>query len=350
MKFNGHSGGATMWGVALLCLFFCSCLRNEVKVEFALAPTVGESCELDYYASDSKKGWYVQTAAIIDKGRGEIIVRTKNPTLVFMTVNSDQPQAAFYAERGDDIKIEGESSSPYDWKISGNKINEEWTAWRLANKQVLMARNDEGINSAVAKYVKGNPEKPLSAILLMVYYNRRIDEIGFSKLFKTLKGDAADSEWVALVNPADVAMGGLREGEPVKNIILSTAGTGCDTLTFGGKPMILYFWRNHDNNRRDGIEVLQRLRLNYPDSSRRILADISFDADSVSWRYSLDMDSLNRVVRGWNPLGELDSVMTRLNVPRTPYFIVVDKRGKVVYRGDDASASESAFKRLLPKN
>ena len=82
------------------------------------------------------------------------------------------PKAAFYAERGDKIKITGEGSDPYSWNISGNRLTEEWNVWRLDNKTVLSSGDYSKINTAVEKYVKANQDNPLSTLLLLILFQQ----------------------------------------------------------------------------------------------------------------------------------------------------------------------------------
>lgn len=351
--FSNISQGRGRWVVApLLLLLTCvctGCLKNEVQVKFEFTGVPMAGCQLQYYASDSRKGWFVETGATVQNGKGAVTLYTRNPTLVFITVSSDIPEAAFYAERGDDITIEGSEASPYGWKIGGNKINEEWTAWRLENRSALMNRLPEGVNAAVRKFVSKNSDNPLSAILLLLYYNRRVDEAGFQKLYSSLKGDARDAEWQNLVSAADMVNGDFPAAEGVKSMVLRTAGNGADTVVMGRRAAAFFFWRSADRDRGAGVAMLKSLAKGYPDSASRLLADICFEPDSTSWRYSAANDSLTRVIRAWNPLAECDSIMTRMRVPRTPYCIVYDRRGRELYRGSDFSKGEAAFRSAMPK-
>lgn len=330
--------------VALLQL--TSCLKNEVKISVELPKDSTDAYRLLYYASDPKKGWYAETVIPIQKGKGEAICYTRNPTIVYVMHIGNVPEAAFYAERGDKIKITGSDGNPFSWDISGNRMNKEWSEWRLKNKTILSDRDGEKINKAVAGYVEKNTNKPLSTILLLIYYNRRIDDAGFLKLWKKLKGDALKPEWIQLAGRNDMSGGNAEDRLKVSQLILHTAGTGADTLSIGGKPLLLYFWRQDDSGRDENMTLLRQLRKDAPDSLKNIISDISFEMDSLSWRNSLSRDSLQGVVRGWIPTGETDSVVMRLGVVRTPFVLIYDKKGREVYRGDDMSKASGFYKKI----
>lgn len=335
-----------MFAAAMMSLLLVSCVKNELKVSLELPKDITDAYRLLYYASDSKKGWYTETVVTVQQGKGETLCYTKNPTIVYVMYSGNMPEAAFYAERGGKIRITGETGDPYAWKIEGNKINEEWSEWRIANKEALKGRDSQKINKAVAGFVNANSDKALSAILLLTYYDRRSDDKGFRVLWNKLKGDALKPEWVQLAGCADMPGGMPAERLKVGELILHTAGNGADTLKIGGKPMILYFWRSDDSDKAESMNELRNLRKLVPDSSRYLISDISFEMDSLSWRYGLSGDSLKGVVRGWLPIGEADSVVMRMGVNRTPYVLVYDKKGQEVYRGDDLSKASAMYRKL----
>lgn len=329
-----------------MALSAAGCVKNEVAVEFELSADVSDAYRIIYYASDPAKGWYVETGVALQKGKGKTVLITRNPSLVFIQQGEGVPQVGFYMERGDKIKISGEGSSPLDWKISGNKLSEEWSSWRLENKEALRSRDAGQLNRAVGKYISANPGNPLSTVLLLVYFNRREDEKGFEKYWKMLKGDALDLKWIQLVARSDLSGDEPRFASDVKNLIIHSAGNGADTLESGKKPMLLYFWRRSEPGRQEDIRSLGELSSEWADSSRRIIADICFDPDSIGWRAPLDADSLRNIVRGWNPKGEADSVMMRLGVERTPYVLLFDSKGKNIYRGSDLKEAISRMNRI----
>lgn len=333
--------------LAAFVFVLAGCVKNEVKVDFELSENVNEAYRTIYYASDKSKGWFAEGVTMVQKGKGELMCLTINPSIVFVMRGGVSPEAGFYIERGDRITIKGDSPDPLDWEISGNDITEDWSAWRLSERSALSSRDAVKINAAVAGYVVRNPENPLSAILLCVHYDRRLDENGFRKLWSSLRGEASEPVWTDLISRNDMPGGAPVFGDDVEGIVVHSAGTGADTLGLGRCPVIIYFWRKDDSSRKEGIAVLKKLAQEYADSSSAAMADICFDPDSISWRSQLPGDSLKRVVRGWNPKGETDSLMRRLGVRRTPFWVVLDRSGKVAYRGDGTDVAGKEFRSIM---
>lgn len=333
--------------------FFVACIRNEVHVSFTLTGVGQEAFRIDYYASDNKKGWLIEEFVNVQKGAGSTILRTVNPTLVYLSRMSDNgPMAVFYASRGDDIKITGNSTDPLTWKISGNEVSDELTSWRLSVSEALLlcrkdpAKGKSKVNALVAKYVKANPSNPAAAIILYCYYDRRGDERGFDSLTRLLKDKAAEPRWSTIVSRADMISDAPAPDRMPSRILLKTPA-GCDTLSAGKAPMFIYF--NHSGSKRydKDIDVLRALSRDFKDSSSRIICDISFDKDSSSRVYRIRRDSLRNTIRAWMPLGISDSTARALGVRRAPFIIVADKKGSSRYRGADINLADSLFRSLM---
>lgn len=326
-----------------------SCTRNEFKVSFELSKSDQASYSLRWYASDSRQGWFVETVVPLHGGKGEAACMTRNPALVYIYQGGNLSKTVFYAERGDKIVITGNEPAPVAWSIAGNEINEKLTEWRLANREALSAGDSKRINGAVATYVAENSSSPVSTILLLEYFDRRADEAGFLASWKKLSGEASEEKWSELCGRSDVVF--FEPESPVlpPSLIVRKPRARYDTLTFKGKPSLLFFYRNSDNGRPEGISMLRDLSKQWKDSASRILCSISFDSDSISWMTRLREDSLSGVVLAWNPLAELREEYIKMGVPRTPYYIVTGRNGKSLYRGDESSKAKEVFEKEMAK-
>lgn len=326
---------AVRLATVLMVLLLAGCTKKEFKVSFALPPSVNDNYTMLYYASDRSKGWLTDAVAVVKGGKCESHCATVNPTLVYLFKGGNEPALIFYAERGDKIEISGDNDMPATWRVSGNDINDEMTAWRVENRDVLSGRDPVRINAAVSKYVSAHPELPSAALILYLYYDRGEDEKGYGSLYKKLKDDATSAEWSELTGRNDLLAGYAPHPLKVGDIILRTAGTGCDTLRLTKTPALLYFAENTADSRREDILALKRAIRERKDSASRLVASISLEGDSMSWSYQVSLDSLRGAVQGWIPMSYADSVAKALGVTRSPLFLVTSK-GRIIYRGSDA--------------
>ena len=192
----------------MLIVLLGGCVKNEFTVGFSLAGSVDATFRMLYYASDPRKGWVVESVVSVQKGKAETKLVTRNPCLVYVSATgAGSASTFFYARRGDNIEITGGGGDPLSWTITGNKINERLTEWRLANRKLLSARGEDAyvaLNKAVAQYVAANSDDPVSTLMLLLYYDRGRDEEGFRKAWAKLSGDALDGEWRELVSRSDM--------------------------------------------------------------------------------------------------------------------------------------------------
>lgn len=334
----------------MLLAVLTSCVKNEFTVDFELPQNVNSNYRLLYYASDPEKGWYSENVAPVQKGVYKFTGFTHYPTVVFVFKDSSQPLAAFYAERGDDIKIQGDNPDPSAWIISGNRLTEEWNAWTRENRDILASKSPSKINSAVEKYVKSHKNSDLSAILLSLYYDRRSDGSQFAGLWGTLDFSRLDAHVVDLVQSADIITGGPVVPVSLRGLRLHTAGRGDDSIAFAKSAgTMLYFWRSGDDKKDDALQMIRNLIRDFPDSASRQVVDICMENDSLAWMTPVRQDSLAHSVRAWMPLGEADEKAITLGVERTPWFIVLGRNGKPSYQGQDVSKADKAYRSLMKK-
>lgn len=342
------------WIVLLAAVIMTGCGKNEVEVEFSITADRNNTYSMIYYASDKKKGLMIEEMVVLQGGKAIVKCPTVNPTLVYVHEAgiSGKFPLVFYMERGDKIRITGSGSEPLSWNVEGNKISESLSAWRKRIVKTLTGSNSspaatiEALNKSVAEYVATNPESPVSTILLLIYYDRRADEAGFLDCWARLKGEAKKAEWIRLVPRSDVDPDMNNSGKLPPWVVLKTLDTGCDTVNLKGKPVLLHFTHRDAANHDEDMRMLRDVS-EYADSSSRVIADISTDADSTFLSRQIRLDSIKGITRAWMPLGVSDIVSRNLGVRRVPYNIVVDASGRVAYRGDDMQKAVSAFRPLL---
>lgn len=336
-----------------LLLLTGGCVKNEFKIEITLPSDSNESYRIVYYASASNGGRLIETVAAPSGGKCDITGITRNPTLVYVyRGSSSSPGAIFYAERGDKIKIESQDTDPSKWEIEGNEISSEWSRWRIENHAILSSGSSgqEKVNTAVARYVKAHPASKLSPLLLLTSYSRTLDESGFASLWKTLDKKADADAMAALAGRADQPGIELAEGARLTALPVMLRGDSMDTIRMGkARGGIIYFWHADNEARHAIIDSLKRLAKDYPDSTSRLIADISLSPDSTEWIMTSRYDSLRTTRHGWIFRGEADMNVSALGVRGTPWLIVTDSKGNQRYRGSDIGKATGEFRRIMSK-
>ena len=355
----GHRALSLHYAISLLLLLtviLSSCSKNEFDVKFELTPSADGTYRAIYYASDPKKGWIVENVVNIQQGKAHLTGMVYNPCIVYLCRTSNAAQGLYlYVERGDDFTISGDGSDPAAWHVDGNKLTRQLDEWRAENRDVIVkARSGREADiaplcRAVDSFVTSHPDDPAAAIILMAYYDRGYDPGRFSALMKSLRDDAADRKWIDMMARNDMPADEPAIPAIPKSLVFATVATGCDTITPGHLPTLLYFGKASLQPYRDDIAKLRQLSRSSGDSASRIIANVSFEPDSMTRWHSVNVDSLQASVQAWVPLGLSDSQIKQLGVRRIPYLIVIDRKAKAIYSGTDTDRAIETFRSLLPK-
>lgn len=328
-------------------MLLCSCGKNEFRLTFSLPEEVTANYTAIYYATAKDGGLSIETVANITSGKGSLTCATRYPTLLYLYAGGVLP-TVIYAERGNEISIKGASPEAASWEIEGGgDINRDLSLWRNAHTVTLTSGTPLQINEAVADFVASNPSNPVSAILLLTAFSRREEETKFRRLWASLTPDADKEKWVVMTGRSDMPDAVAKTPGRLLSMALRSLKGGADTIRPAGHAAtLLFFWNNGLDGRDALIDSIRVLSKEYPDSASRIIADISLDHDSLSWRTPLRSDSLENVARLWIPAGLADRRMIDLGVTRIPFFIVTGPDGHQAYRGSDVAAALSSFRRL----
>ena len=343
----------------LVTLLLTGCVKNEFKIDFEFPKDHIGNYLLTYYAWDARGGRWIERTASIQEGVASAGCITRLPTLVYVSDASSPNNAIIiYAERGDEIKVAGEGRDMSAWSVKGNKLSERWSEWR---REAYKKKNDrKSLEKSIEDYVKKNPSDRLSAILMLTEWNRRENPEGFVRLWNSIDMKVKDQQLIEMCGAPDLlgvqfitqADGKLKYAKDggVKSLIVRSRDNGLDTLKFSkAKASIIYFFAENDNDRRETADSLKMLGKAYPDSSKRVIADIYMDSDSMTWINAIRRDSLKGAVRAWQPRGLAEEDVVSMGVSRLPWFVVKDKQGKETYGGDDLKAAVKAFRKEMDK-
>lgn len=331
----------------LLLSLLCGCGKNQSVLNFSLPGNLSSNIRVVYYASNKKGGAMMEAVATVINGKGGLTAPMYNPTLLYLYAGGNVPLVV-YAERGNKISIKGSENNPDLWEVGGNEINEELSLWRNAHASTLFSGTKEEINEAVADYVMDNRDNPVAAILLLTAFSRSLNEIEFIDLWYNLGEKAEKNRWMRMVSRADMLHSDVRRPGKLLSMALRSLSNGVDTIRPASThATLLFFWNNGMPNRNTFIDSLKILAKEYPDSSSRMIADISIDPDSISWRSPLRNDSVKNIARFWVPAGLADTRLMDLQVNRTPFFMVLSPDGHQIYRGTDPSLAMKSFRSLM---
>lgn len=334
----------------VLTAVLAGCQKSEFFLIFDMAEDVTDNFDATYYATAKDGGLTVQAVASVMKGKCELRGVTTLPTLIYITAKKSTVPLVVYATKGDKIEITGDNNQPLSWNVGGNDINKELTEWRLDALEQLKSGEAKKINEKVSNFIENHTDNPVSLILLLTYYNRKENENEYVKLLNLLSGVDNKESWIRLASRADQLKVTSFNPASIESLVMRSQHGHADTFMFKGKnPGFLVFWQNDIKEKKEIVDSLKILLKQYSDSSTRIIADINLDTDSIVWKNAIKRDSLKNISRLWAPAGFADQAVMRLQVSGLPYYIVVDKNGKQVYRGADFKEAKTNFGKLVSK-
>lgn len=325
-----------------LLLLLTGCVKNEFKVEFNLDGKVTDNYRVSYYAADKSHGWLMESATPVSAGKGSFTGMTRLPVIVFLSGSDDFP-LHFFAERGDRIVITGEGNDPLKWRVGGNDINEEWSEWRIANYSAL--KNPEKRNAAVARYVRSNPDNPLSTLLLLTSYDQNAPGSDFDTLWLSLGEKSRKGEWLQLFNRLDIPTVTLNIPGTNQNgfRILADADSALEVRYADARRTLFWFKERYDNHLTGNEMKELREAFAGQDVAQRRLAVILCVPDSAAPTHESITDSIPTAKVMWAPDGVASRAAASLNVNSVPRFVVTDSKGKTLYNGKNV---KEALKKL----
>ena len=332
----------------LTVVLIAGCSGNEFFLDFSLPENVSANYNVVYYADSKKGGMTIQTVAPIIEGKCHFRGVTVLPTLLYLTNRNYECPLIIYAGKGDKIKVTGDTANPYTWKVEGGDINKKLSEWRNENASTLLGTDKNSINTAIEKYVRSNPDDPVSTLLLLTCFYRDKNETLYRDLFNLLEGEARSEKWLNLVSRADQLSFAVRPPAKMKSLVMRSYPKGLDTIyTDSVKATLLMFWDMGIDRKKAYFDSIKTISKEFPDSDSRIIADIYLDNDSISWRNQLKRDTLSGTARLWVPEGVASRELIQLGVTHSPYFIVFSSSGEQEYRGDVMDSALNVFRRMV---
>lgn len=335
---------ASLKSVIALCVVLtlaaaslCGCARHYFELRFQLDKSVVGAYRIAYINSDPKHNLAFDAICPLDEGAFHGKYPLSKPAVVYISPIAQGRTVPFFVKPGDKITITGNSTEPMEWTVTGNKVNEKLTAWRLENAAVLEHGSAESVNNLVAAYVRKNPDEQAALIILCTFFDRYADDALFRKLWTSLDSKLREPETLAIFGRADLAETVTGKLPPLpKSFKARYLDDSLVTVNLKDARKTLFWVRSSNADHSSSVDSIRKIFRN-ADAKRLRLVTVSFDNDSSSMIRAFRYDSIPAEVPLWAPDAETGALAAQLSVDRTPYFLLADSLGRVLYRGDNAT-------------
>lgn len=322
-----------------MLLVASGCRKNELTLSGTLSDGNGQTLRIIYRAADKEKSFLVDNPIPLEgSGSFSLKVATRYPTVLWVySMRDGDLLMAIYAERGDELSLSGKYTEPWAWEVKGNKVMEQYGEWARANAKALKSGDAGQINAAVAAYVKEEPDSRTAAFLLFTRFTVAGHEAEYKSLVSKLDLDEDDLKEMREACLAPEQINVPAAGEFGKLRLPDTADSLISVSPAGSKATLLYFWRETPT-----AEIRSLIEDVNADTLRRAVS-VYLDTDTVRWHQLLRTDTvLGETTALWALGGEINQAVKPLGVTGTPTLMVVDGRGKVLYRGAEADKARAS--------
>lgn len=323
----------------LASLIMSACGDNS---EFRITGTINgigtQNIYIIYCVDDAVKA---QNSTVID-GKFSIAGHSSHPTIVELYSSDKVMLGMLMAQNGETIECEFDKSNRYKVSLEGNEVSSQWAKFLTANADVLASDNIDARNKLIGDYVKKNPDKTLSTILLLTEFYTPENELVADSLLTLISLDARP---LYLVNGYSTMLSHLNSETSLGKVRPINLYSKDDSLVSYNPSTssysILCFTTSNMQSRDTIVPELREMYKRH-DKKRLAIMDVSFASDTILWKRTIKNDSAQ-----WNQCWALGSVQAksidRLAIPRVPYFIVVDSTGKQLYRGSSISLARKTI-------
>ncbi len=324
-------------------LLLASC-GDSARFEISGRVKGAGSQTLHFVYSDGAKVYSESTT--MKDGRFTFFGSSPAETIVEIQNSAHSSIGRLVIKNGENVECQLNINDPFDIVLKGNEASQLWSDFVVANSKTLRGGNRGKINSLVEAFVKKHPSSVASTAIVLTTYNSIDNEPASLKLFESIAVEArpaslADGYYSILERVADKALNA--EVRPFN----LPAGNG-KVVHFNASlsPRSLLCFTDRESRRDTVASLIREIYKEQTDQRRRRVVEVSFDADTIMWKRSIDSDSV-KWDRCWAPGAAANPSLANLSIPRLPYFIVADSAGTQLYRGTSIA---DARKMLEKKN
>lgn len=286
-------------------------------------------------------------------GKFSMTGRLDRPTLARIYTGNGAVVGRFTVKPGETIEAGFDITDPTVMKFNGNDDAERLAKFITENAESIKNGDMGSLNDAIGKYVRDNPKRLVSGVLMADYFNFRGNEPIATELIGLLSDEVVTATSLHgvldLTRPLSVPLDSLAL-EPFT--LFSTADSLAEINT-KSKPRTLLMFLDSQARKSDSVKAAVSALLPLSKNGRLMIADISCDPDTASWHKSIKekipADSLKQDVgkhigRYWAPAPFNIKGLEKLPIAAVPWFIAADSTSRVLYCGPSVTTARNAVK------
>lgn len=312
-----------------LVLLGTSCKKSDKIEGTALIGNLnGKSDTLFIYGIDR---FYDQLDTIFVE-EGQFIHKMKVDTTIIARIYSPTYNEQFvFLKPNDQLNITIDDKDSTQLNISGNKMHEEYNAFR----DKMITTPDSLQQELVEDYIKQHPFSITSIAILLenLAWKEQPDYDLIDKIINTMAGTLKDRQNIEEIsnklmraNRAQVSRSSLFFN------LADTKGKRVDKKDYNNQTVLLYFWTSWDAKSRQLNKDLRDIQKKWKKNKKSFsIVGINLDIDSLARKEAVKTDSITWTTL-LDPTGWDSQVADRYGVMTLPTTFLINKYGSIIGR------------------
>lgn len=334
----------TMMVAVCLAMLSASCSSDHFTLNGSIADAGTQNVRIIYSTDDGFEAEWVT----MQDGRFTFSGSSEEPVAVFVFTQQKKLLAQALVKNGDDIDIEGTLDAPYSIRVSGTKVNEQWSDFLVSHSDDFANANYSATDAAIEEYIAANPGSVVSTMLLMCNYSDLTDKKKVEALLSKIEIDARPESVMRGFYAMQTMRGELSDKERMVTMTLWSDRDSMENVRpYNTSLSIYYFWTPDDKMRHSDFNNIKDFSKEL-DSKRLQVIDIDLDSDTLRWKTIVRNDSASWR-RFWAVGGVTNGYLRNFNLGVTPYYILVDSTGQMLYNGGNFASARKLIETKLKK-
>ena len=282
-------------------------------------------------------------------------------TLIAFSLYMNEGSTVVFADKGQTVTVKGDAQFPDLIKVNGNEINNDLTAFKSDNQDLLKQRGqllsnlhivretDSSRNNSLSRredisnlnllnheltlkaeeYIKENPTKMSSLILINNFFTNSDTPKSLERVLGYLEGEVVENNVAKRLQMYSRKLNRSAEDASIPYFQLTDKeGELINSNTFNGKYLLLSFVSNAGIESRETVELLKN---EYEVLSNDSIQFVSVYIDSDNYPIEVEHDSIPWIVvtedRGWG-----SDIVDLLNIQYIPFNILINPEGTIMLR------------------
>ena len=266
----------------------------------------------------------------------------------FILVFPNGVEQVIFAGPNEDLEYEATANDLKNYVVNGNEEN------KLMNKfrEETYTMNPSMMTNTARSYIKENPASPVAVYLFAQFFaqNEEVSPTELKDLLKVLRPKHPHNHYLLDIESKLVNAERRQVGQTLPDVSLTRKDRKKEKLWQTTKDYnLIIFWATWMPNGTDFLWRVRNATSLQRESGKLRMAAISLDVERYRWEDIIRSDSTISTLQHYcDGQGFESKAIKTLGIDAVPFYILTDKKHRVIESGDDANELNEVIKKHLP--